>query len=477
MRPCEERRRAGCPRHRGPGVRRAQPSRILPGIKWPHVISRFNANTRLSSGGLKVVSCLCRSVVARAILLTALALGAAGSLRGGENWPQFRGAHANGQSEAQGLPVSFGESDNVLWKTPVHGKAWSSPLVWEQQIWMSTAAKDGTELGAVCIDAESGKILHDVVVFKIAKPQFCHPMNSYGTPTPVLEKGRVYLHFGVYGSACLDTTTAKTLWTRQDFPCDHFRGPASSPIVVDNLLVLTFDGIDVQYLVALDKATGKTAWKRDRNIVYDTEDHDYWKAYGTPALISVNGQQQLVSPSAGATIAYVPKTGEEIWRVRSGGMNASALPLFGNGLVYATSAAGGYQLFAVRPDGHGDVTDTHVAWKLAKNVPTRSSQILLGERLFMISDGGVVSCVNAKSGESLWQKRLSGAFSASPLLAEGHIYFFGEDGEVPVIAAADEYKLLANNQLGDGFMASPAVYNNSLILRSRSHLYRIGKAR
>ena len=412
-----------------------------------------------------------------AIVLLVQVLCSGVQVRGGENWPQFRGPRADGQTLAQGLPITFGEEESVLWKTPVHGKAWSSPVVWEQQIWVATATKDGKELGAACVDAETGKILHDVVVLQIAKPQFCHPMNSYATPTPVIEKGRLYLHFGVHGSACLDTTTATPLWTCQDFACDHFRGPASSPIVVDDLLVLTFDGIDVQYLVALDKRTGKTAWKRDRNIVYDADDPDYHKAFSTPAIISVKGEKQLVSPSAGATIAYLPKTGEEIWRVRSGGMNAAALPLFGNGLVYATSAAGGYQLFAVRPDGRGDVTDTHVAWKFAKNVPTRSSQILVGERLFMISDAGVISCVDAKSGESVWQKRLGGAFSASPLFAEGRIYFFGEEGEVPVVAAADEYKLLANNSLGDGFMASPAVYNNSLILRSRSHLYRIGKAR
>jgi len=239
--------------------------------------------------------------------------------------------------------------------------------------------------------------------------------------------------------------------------------------------VLTFDGVDVQYLAALDKETGITVWKRNRDITYDTDNTDYHKAYSTPALITVAGQSQLVSPSAGATIAYVPKTGEEIWRVRSGGMNAAALPLFGHGLVFATSAAGGYQLFAVKPDGHGDVTDTHVAWKFSKTVPTRSSQILVGGRLFMIGDRGVISCVDAKSGESIWQERYKGSFSASPLFADGHIYFFGEEGEAPVVAAADTYKLLADNRLGDGFMASPAVYGNSIILRSRTHLYRIEK--
>ncbi|MEI8037076.1 MAG: PQQ-binding-like beta-propeller repeat protein [Verrucomicrobiota bacterium] len=414
-----------------------------------------------------------KSTTPRALLLVLLAASVVAPARAGENWPQFRGPHADGQSPAHGLPVTFSETQNVLWKTPVHGKAWSSPVVWDQQIWMTTATKDGTELGAVCVDAGSGRIVHDVVVFKIAKPQFCHPMNSYGTPTPVVENGRVYLHFGTHGTACLDTASAQPLWTRQDFACDHFRGAASSPVVADQLLVLTFDGVDAQYLVALDKTSGKTVWKRDRNTVFEKDDGDYHKAYSTPALLSVNGQPQLVSPSAGATIAYVPATGQEIWRVRSGGMNAAALPLFGNGLVYATSASGGYQLFAVRPDGRGDVSDTHVAWKFAKNVPSRSSQILVGERLFMISDAGVISCVDTKSGQAVWQKRIGGAFSASPLCADGHLYFFGEDGEVPVIDAADTYQPIASNHLDGGFMASPAVYHNSLILRSRTHLYRI----
>ncbi len=391
----------------------------------------------------------------------------------GENWPQFRGPHANGQSTAKDLPVTFSESQNIRWKTPVPGKAWSSPVVWDQQVWVSTASKDGKQLGALCVDALSGRILHDVTVFRIAEPQYCHPMNSYGTPTPFIEQGRVYLHFGTHGTACLDTTTAKTLWARQDFPCNHFRGPASSPVITENLLVLTFDGVDTQYLVALDKTTGKTVWKRDRNIQFDTDDTDYHKAYSTPALVTVNGKPQLVSPSAGATIAYVPRTGEEIWRVRSGGMNAAALPLFGNGLIYATSAAGGFQLFAVRPDGHGDVTDTHVAWKFSKHVPTRSSQILLDDRLFMISDNGMASCLDAKTGHALWQERIEGAFSASPLFAAGRIYFFGEEGEIPVIEAADKFKLLATNRLDDGFMASPAVHDNALILRSRTHLYRV----
>lgn len=409
-----------------------------------------------------------RSLAAAAVFLTAIASGAP------ENWPQFRGPGANGQSAATGLPVKFGENENVLWKTAIPGKAWSSPVVWGDRIWVTTATEDGRELGAACVDAETGRVIRQTTVFRIAEPQFCHPMNSYATPTPAIEDGRIYLHFGSHGTACLDTASADIVWSRQDMACDHFRGAASSPVLVDNLLVLTFDGVDVQYLTAMDKTTGKTVWKRNRNIAYDTDNKDYHKAYSTPALIRVGGRIQLVSPSAGATIAYEPMTGEEIWRVRSGGMNAAALPLFGHGMIFATSAAGGFQLFATRPDGKGDVTDTHVAWKYAKTVPSRSSPVLTEGRLFMISDNGMISCVDAKSGQAVWQKRTKGAFSASPLLADGKIWFFGEDGEVPVIAAAATYQPLADNRLDDGFMASPAVYQDSLVLRSRKHLYRIG---
>lgn len=404
------------------------------------------------------------AIIAQLVLLDQLAA---------EPWPQFRGPTADGQTTAKGIPVAFNESLNVRWKTAVAGKAWSSPVVWGQQIWMTTATADGSELGAICIDAESGRIVHEPVVFKIAKPQFCHPMNSYGTPTPVIEAGRVYLHFGSHGSACLDTATAAVLWSRQDLPCDHYRGAASSPVLVNNLLVLTFDGVDNQYLAALDKATGKTVWKHDRKITYDTDNKDYHKAYSTPAIVTIDGHAQIISPSAGATAAYDATTGEEAWRIRSGGMNAAALPLIDDGLIFATTAASGYQLFAARTGGHGDVTDTHVVWKFAKSVPTRSSPILANGRLFMISDNGMISCVDAKSGQLIWQHKTKGAFSASPICAEGRIYFFGEDGEIPVIAATDTYQLLSENHLDDGFMASPAVYGNALILRTRKHVYRI----
>ncbi len=407
------------------------------------------------------------------LLLAAIVSIAWRSAGGAENWPQFRGPMGDGISRATGLPVTWSEMDHVAWKTAIHGKGWSSPVIWDNQIWMTTAPVDGKQLFAVCVDRESGRVVHDVVVFDIAEPQFCHAMNSYASPTPVIEAGRVYVHFGSAGTACLDAGSGKILWTRQDLPCDHFRGPASSPILFGNLLVVAFDGFDYQYVVALDKKTGETVWRRDRNIDYGTEDGDAKKAYCTATVIEVEGQKQLVYPSAGATIAYEPLTGEELWRVNHGGMNASARALVSDGRLYINTAAGGFKLFCMKVGGRGDVTSSAVEWKCSQGVPTRSSQLLIDGKIFMVSDAGIASCLDAASGKSIWQHRLKGDFSASPIWAEGRVYFCNQDGATFVVKAAPEFELLATNMLDGGFMASPAVYDKSLYLRTKTHLYRI----
>lgn len=390
-------------------------------------------------------------------------------------WPQFRGPYGNGHSRAVDLPLTWSETENVRWKTPLPGKAWSSPVVWDEQTWLTNATPDGKRRSVVCVDTNTGRVVHDVVVLEIADPQFAHEMNSHASPTPVVEAGRVYVHFGSSGTLCLDTHTARTVWSRTDLPCDHHRGPASSPVLFENLLIVPYDGYDLQYVVALDKATGVTVWRRDRNIVYKNDDGDVKKAYGTCEIITVNGEPLLIAPSAEATIAYDPRTGDERWRVRHGGMNVSARPLFGQGLVVIATGAGGWKLFAVDPTGRGDITDSHVAWKYGKTVPTRSSQILVDDLLFMVNDAGIAQCINVKTAEQLWQERWAGDYSASPVYADGRIYFFAQDGRTPVIAPTAEYKLLADNRLGDGYMASPAVVDRALIVRSRTHLYRLEK--
>jgi outer membrane protein assembly factor BamB len=341
---------------------------------------------------------------------------------------------------------------------------------------MTTATEDGKEMFALCVDLESGQVLRKQKMWDVPEPAFCNPKNSYASPTPCIEEGRVYVHFGSYGTACLDTRTGQVLWSRRDLPCDHFRGPASSPILYQDLLILTFDGYDYQYVAALDKKTGATVWKKDRDIRYAATDGDYKKAYGTPNVFRINGRDQLLSSFAEATISYDPATGEELWVCRHGGMNTAATPLYdaGLGLAFLNSGYGGDRLLAVRPDGQRDVTETHVAWrKTDQSIPTRSSPILMNGLLFMVSDDGIASCVDGQTGEQKWQVRIGGSFSASPVEAGGRIYFFSEEGPVDVIAAEGVLKKLARNSVPGGCMASPAVVGNALIVRSRTHLMRI----
>ena len=293
-------------------------------------------------------------------------------------WPEFRGGTGDGVTQEHNLPVEWSEARGVAWKTAIPGKAWSSPVIWDDLVWLSNATEDGTRLSAVAVARDNGRIVHNITVFEIAAPQFCHPFNSYASCTPAIERDRLYLHYGSAGTACLDTESGEILWTRQDLPCDHFRGPGSSPIIHGNLLIVALDGFDLQYVVALDKATGKTVWRKDRNIDYGTTDGDAKKAYPTATVIRSQGREQVIIPSAGATIAYDPTSGEELWRVRHGGMNASARPLFAHGLVYINTAAGGMKVLAVRPDGIGDVTGTQIAWKSSQGTGSRSSQLLLG---------------------------------------------------------------------------------------------------
>lgn len=388
-------------------------------------------------------------------------------------WPEFRGPLGNGHAHDADLPVAIDESV-VRWKTPIHGKGWSSPVVWGDQIWLTTATEDGTKMSVLCVDRSSGSIVHDKVLIENKEPAFCHPMNSYATPTPVIEEGRIYVHFGSYLTTCLDTSNAEVIWQRRDLHCDHWRGPASSPILYDGKLFVAYDGFDVQYVVALDRLTGKTVWKRDRNIDYGTDNGDLMKAYCTAQVIDVDGQKQLIYPSASATIAYHPSTGEPLWTVYHDGMNASARPVYSDGLVFITNGMG--SMVAVRPTGKGDVTGTHIEWSDRKAVAKKSSQLVVDGLFYMNSDDGVVSCREPKTGNILWQKRAGGEFAASPIYADGRIYMFGIEGDVLTLKPGRQFELLAETKLGDGFMASPAVVDSEMILRSKSHLYCVARS-
>jgi outer membrane protein assembly factor BamB len=389
-------------------------------------------------------------------------------------WPEFRGPTGDGQASGN-PPLVWSESRNIRWKTEIHGRGWSSPVVWQNRIWLTTATEDGKKMYAICVDRSTGQIVHDLCVFENENPQFCHPTNSYASPTPAIDGERVYVHFGSYGTAAIDTESGKVVWRRRDLPCDHWRGPGSSPILYQDRLFVAFDGYDYQYVVALDTRTGQTVWRKDRNIDYQTTDGDYKKAYSTASIAEDGGRIQLVSPSAVETIAYDVANGEELWRIRHGGMNAAARPVFGNGVVYiAIGDAGsvaGPSMIAVRMDGKGDVSQTHVVWSMKTGGPKRPSLLLQDEHLFMVADEGVARCLNASTGETIWKERLAGTFRASPVLANGRIYFFSLEGSMPVVEASPKFKLLADNELENGCQASPAAVGDSLYVRTTRHLY------
>ncbi len=390
-------------------------------------------------------------------------------------WPQFRGPQGDGQADNQSLPLAWDEQTNITWKTPIHGRGWSSPVILGNQIWLTTATADGKQMFALCVDRTTGEIIHDVKLFDVTNPREIHKLNSYASPTPVIEQGRVYIHFGSYGTACLDTETGAKLWERRDLPCDHFRGPGSSPMLHGDKLIIHYDGFDVQYVVALNKQTGETLWKTDRSNDYGTENGDFKKAFCTPIVIEVDGREQLISPGSKAAFAYEPETGKEIWHVTFSDFSSTARPLYGEGLVFINTGFGKADLIAVDPTGTGDVTGSHVAWTEEKSIGSKPSQLLVDGLIYVIDDAGVASCLEAKTGEKVWSARVGGNFSASPIHADGKIYFCSQEGKTTVIAAGREFKVLAENELDAGFMASPAAADDALFLRTETHLYRIEK--
>lgn len=418
-------------------------------------------------------------LVATLCLSAALASAASGE----EHWTSYRGPTDQGLSDATGLPVRWSESENVVWKTAISGKAWSSPVIWGDRIWLTTAPEAGTQLSVVSVDKNSGKIVLKKRLHFVPGPQYCHPFNSYASPSPVLEEGRVYVSFGSPYTACLDGQTGEVIWDRTDFVCNHFRGAGSSPFIYKNLLILHFDGSDYQYVAAMDKATGETVWKTDRSVDFqdlDPEtgkpklDGDLRKGYSTPVIAEVDGKPVLISLGSTALYAYEPETGKELWRVEARGAHSgSSRPVVGHGLVFAPMGQGKGPLWAIRPDGRGVVTDSHVVWEVERSVPKRSSILLVGGLLFMVDDNGVAACVEAATGDLKWRERLGGDYSASPIHADGKIYFCDQDGKSTVIEAGPEYRVLAENQLDEGSMASPAVSGAALYLRTKTDLYRI----
>ncbi len=393
------------------------------------------------------------------------------------HWPDWRGPTGDGRSDATGLPLTWSETENVLWKTPIHDFGHSTPVVWGDQIWLTTATTDGRALYAVCVDLDTGAIVHDIEVFRPAAPQRKHALNSYATPSAVVEEGRVYVHFGSHGTACLDSGTGGVLWRRIDLNCDHMQGPASSPILFEDLLIVHLEGIDVQFIAALDKNTGDTVWRHDRpaDLYRDLEPFYFRKSFHTPLIVDVDGRPQMVGNSSQIGTGHDPRTGEELWRVVYGDDNTISRTISGHGLFFVNTGGNprSVRLWAVRHGGVGDVTESHVAWEVDEDVPLESSPVLAGDLLFIVSDSGMVTCLEAESGKKVWSQRLPGMYGASLLYAEGRVYLSNGKGMTTVIEAGRAFRQLAANQLDGELLASPAVAGSSLLLRTKTHLYRI----
>jgi outer membrane protein assembly factor BamB len=382
-------------------------------------------------------------------------------------WPQFRGPDSQGHSEEHGLPLEWSESKNVLWKTAVPGRGWSSPAIADGRVWLTTAVvSGGASLRAFAFDLQSGRELVNVEVFKQSNRVLLNPKNSHASPTPVVEADRVYVHFGAEGTAAL-TNAGDIVWKTR-FPYQSQHGNGGSPIVYGDLLIFSCDGSDDAFVVALDKHTGKLRWKTSRRQPFE-------QAYTTPLVIRVGGRDQVVSVGAFRAAAYDPLSGKEIWRVSyADGFSNVPQPVFGNGLVYIATGFQQPTLIAVRPDGTGDVSNTHVAWRLRRGAPLTPSPLLIGDLLFLVNDGGIASCLDAKTGETYWVQRLAGEYSASPVYADGRIYFLNEAGMATVVAPEKVFKRLATNRLDGETLASMAIAEGSIFIRTDSHLYRIG---
>jgi len=409
-----------------------------------------------------------------------------------DEWPQFRGPDGQGHVRGPAIPVTWSATDNVRWKTAIPGHGHASPVITGNVAWLITAVEtplsaaeqkkrlsklknsNGLEvsgklsLQAVAVDIVSGKQLHVVELLQVAEPEPIHVLNSYASPTPVLAAGRLYVHFGTYGTVCLDTSTRKVVWRRTDINVDHQNGPGSSPIVWNDLLIVHCDGIDSQFVTALKLNDGSDQWKSRRSGKMNARP-EFRKAYSTPVIVDVAGEDVLISPGADWTYAYDPATGRELWKEPYGQLGFSTVPrpVVGHGLVYVCTSYMKSRLLAVRYDSSGD----RVAWQSDSQIPKKPSLMLVGDALYFVSDGGVATCLDALTGEQRWRQRLGGQYSASPIYAGKFVYFFSQDGKTTVIQPGTTFKKVAVNQLDEALMASPAAVNGALFLRGDKHLY------
>ncbi|MBV64023.1 MAG: serine/threonine protein kinase [Rickettsiales bacterium] len=399
-----------------------------------------------------------------------------------KEWTKFRGPTGDGHVTVKSIPLKWSDTENVKWKVSVPGKGWSSPVISKGKIYLTSAVAEGDnqdaadvhrELRVICYDSSDGKELWDTKVFEqkpLKRP--IHSKNSHASPTPIIEDGKVYVHFGHMGSACLDSK-GKILWKNNELKYDPLHGNGGTPIIVDNLFFYSADALTNPFVVALDKNTGKVLWKKQRSET----DQSRKFSFSTPTLIRMGGRSQIISPASGAVFSYDSKTGEELWSVDYGGWSVIPKPGVYKNMIYVGTGYERAHILGIRVDekSKGNVTESHVEWEITKRAPNTPSFMVVDDLLYFISDGGIATCVEPLTGEIIWQERTAGPISASPVYFNGMIYFLDEQGKTTVIKAGRKFEIIAENKIKERTLASFGISEGAIYIRSEKSLFRIGE--
>jgi outer membrane protein assembly factor BamB len=396
-----------------------------------------------------------------------------------ENWPGFRGPGRQGISNEKNLPTLWSAASNIVWTTAIPGEGWSSPIIFGNHVFVSTATEEGVSYHLLCLDRKTGAVLWDRQVLR-QEPGHRQPLNSYASSTPVTDGKNVYI-VAFDGSIAAVSVEGDTVWMYRDFEYFSEHGLGVSPILYKDLLIVAFDPSssgpdpklgwqkpwDKAVILALDKNTGKVRWEGKRGLSQI--------AHVSPQILNVNGKDQLISSAGNVIQGFDPETGERIWTVSSPGEGVVPSVVVGEGLIFTASGFGDSTIRVVRAGGKGDVTKTNIAWESKEDVPKIPSMLYVKPYLYLVTEAGVAKCFKAATGEVIWRERLGGRFSASPVWADGKVYFLSDKGTTTVIADGAEFKVLAKNELNETCKASPAISAGNIFIRSDKHLYCIGK--
>ena len=392
------------------------------------------------------------------------------------DWPAFRGGDVQAVGQGTGYAVEWNSRDNVIWRTPIAGEGWSSPVVVNDRIYLTAAVESGgIKYHAICLDAGNGEVIWNRELFTQDRALGAaqHQKNSAASPTPVVEGDYLFVHFGSQGTACL-TTDGEPVWVNRTLGYEPVHGNGGSPIIVGNKLIFTADGQSNPEVIALDKSTGRVAWRTPRGADVQNK-----FSFSTPLAIEVSGQQQVVAPGSGAVYGYDPNSGVALWAVGyGGGFSVVPQPVYANGLLFVSTGFVRPNLLAINPDGaRGDVTQSSVVWSTGRGAPLTPTPVAVGDELYVVSDQGIASCMDAATGHVHWQQRIGGNYSASPISVEGRVYFFSEEGDVTVVAADTSFREIAKNRMDERLFATPAPVGGMLFIRSEGAVYRVEPSR